>query len=119
MSLQNDEQNSSSNHKAALAINDVVLDVGGGCSGMDETLRAALVKRLFWTTVPWTPNGRPQRILPALFFMDSTGYSLWEQINRLPTYYQTNHEIDMFRRNSSELVDTIAPGTLLIDLGCG
>lgn len=94
-----------------------VIDAGG--SKVSSFMRAMLEERLLWSDGPYSPAGVPQRLLPSPLLSDKTGLEIWEKINRLPTYYQTDGEIELIRRRGAEIAAYIQPHTVLVDLGCG
>jgi hypothetical protein len=94
-----------------------VIDIGG--SELPALLRTLLKERLLWTKEPYCVSGLPQRLLPSPLLSDDQGLKIWDRINCLPTYYQTDSEIELFRQRGLEISSYIHPSTILIDLGCG
>lgn len=94
-----------------------VIDIGG--SKLPTLLRTLLKETLLWTKEPYCVSGLPQRLLPSPLLSDDQGLKIWDRINCLPTYYQTDSEIELFRRRGLEISSYILPDTILIDLGCG
>ncbi|KAK4032198.1 hypothetical protein C8A01DRAFT_20702 [Parachaetomium inaequale] len=86
-----------------------ILDIGG--SRLNESLRDMLVSRML------TPGN--QCVLPSALLSDDNGSVLWQQINRLPDYYQTREEISLLEAHGNDIADLIAPNTVLVDIGCG
>ncbi|KAK4141810.1 histidine N-alpha-methyltransferase [Dichotomopilus funicola] len=89
--------------------NDLVIDIGG--SQLAESLGSMITTRML--------NPKKQCVLPSALLSDDNGGSLWRQINRLPSYYQTSDEILLLEVHGDEIADLIQPGTMIIDLGCG
>ena len=86
-----------------------ILDIGG--SRLKESLHNMLVGRML------TPGN--QCVLPSALLSDDNGSNLWQQINRLPDYYQTREEISLLEAHGKDIADLIAPNPVLIDIGCG
>ncbi len=59
-----------------------------------------------------------QKTLPCKYFYDSRGSMLFEQICRLPEYYQTRTELAILRKNARAIMKELKEGSL-IDLGSG
>ena len=96
-----------------------IIEVGHGEAGVTQTLKSMLEERLLWTRGVYCPNGVPQRLLPSPLLSDNEGLQIWAAINRLPTYYQTSEEVELFERRGHELAELIVSDSVLIDLGCG
>lgn len=94
-----------------------VIDTGG--SNLPTLLQSELEEKLLWVNGSYKPFGVPQRFLSRLVLGDNDGLEIWERLTRLPTYYQTDDEIELFHRYGSQIADFVRPGTVLIDLGCG
>jgi uncharacterized SAM-dependent methyltransferase len=63
---------------------------------------------------------KSQKFLPsALLWADDTAQTLFAQYSTLPEYYPTNDEISLFHHWGADIVRHIAPGSVLVDLGCG
>lgn len=60
----------------------------------------------------------PPRISPKYFY-DSRGSELFEAITRLPEYYLTRAEAEIFNQYAHELAAVINPGDTLIEPGSG
>jgi dimethylhistidine N-methyltransferase len=60
----------------------------------------------------------PARIAPKYFY-DDLGCALYGAICRLPEYYPTRTEIEVFREHRSEISREIAGGGQFVDLGAG
>lgn len=58
------------------------------------------------------------KLLPPKWFYDSIGSELFEQITRLPEYYQTRAEAAILRVRSAEIASTSGADTL-VELGAG
>jgi L-histidine N-alpha-methyltransferase len=61
---------------------------------------------------------RPLPSLPCKYFYDDRGSALFDEITRLPEYYQTRTEESILERISDELVDLARPREL-VELGSG
>lgn len=61
---------------------------------------------------------RPLPEISARYLYDDHGSALFEQITRLPSYYQTRAELQILERDAAELLTLTAP-TRLIELGSG
>ncbi|MBM2812105.1 MAG: L-histidine N(alpha)-methyltransferase [Chloroflexi bacterium] len=59
-----------------------------------------------------------QKTLPPKYFYDARGSELFEQITKLPEYYQTRTELSILRTIADPLVDTSA-FTELVEIGSG
>jgi dimethylhistidine N-methyltransferase len=62
---------------------------------------------------------RPQKSLPCRFFYDARGSELFEEITRLPEYYQTRTEAAILAAHASEMADTVPEGGVLVEFGSG
>ena len=58
------------------------------------------------------------RIAPKYFY-DELGSRLFESICRLPEYYLTRSEAEIFSGHRDEIARAVGPGRLLVDLGAG
>jgi L-histidine N-alpha-methyltransferase len=61
---------------------------------------------------------RPLPELPCKFFYDERGSELFEEITRLPEYYQTRTETAVLEEHAAALVETVSPREL-VELGSG
>lgn len=61
---------------------------------------------------------RPRRLPPWLFY-DTRGSALFEAITRLPEYYLTAAEREIFDRHGDEIVARAGPPLTLVELGAG
>lgn len=60
------------------------------------------------------------KFIPPMYFYDSRGSELFEQICRLPEYYPTRTEFRILQENASAIADIFAgKETVLIELGSG
>lgn len=59
------------------------------------------------------------RSLPSLLLWDEQGLKYFEQITYSPEYYLTNTEISLLKRNAEEIVRSLEPGSILLELGSG
>ena len=62
--------------------------------------------------------GRRPFTLPPKYFYDAQGSRLFEDITRLPEYYQTRTERAILRRAAASLLSSIEPSAL-VELGAG
>jgi uncharacterized SAM-dependent methyltransferase len=62
---------------------------------------------------------RPHKSLPCRFFYDARGSELFEEITRLPEYYQTRVEITLLEAHVDEIVQGFDEGGALIEFGSG
>ncbi len=60
----------------------------------------------------------PQPSIPSRYFYDGRGSALFEQICRLPEYYQTRCELSVLRRSAAAIMADFAEGAL-VELGSG
>jgi len=60
----------------------------------------------------------PPRISP-IYFYDTVGSSLFEEITRLPEYYPTRTERSIMEHHGADIAATIGSGYTLIELGAG
>jgi dimethylhistidine N-methyltransferase len=67
----------------------------------------------------WNGLSRPQKRLDSKYFYDGRGAELFEQICGLPEYYLTRTETALLKRLAPELAASVAPGTVLVEFGCG
>ncbi len=62
---------------------------------------------------------RPKR-LPSRYFYDDEGSRLFEKIMRMPEYYPTRSETDIFERHGAAIVERFGDAPInLVDLGAG
>ena len=59
------------------------------------------------------------RSIPALFFYDTTGSQLFEQICKLPEYYPTRTEHKILTDNARDIIATVTGEVELVELGSG
>lgn len=62
---------------------------------------------------------RPPKSLPAKYFYDERGLSLFKSISETPEYYLTRSEMSIMQGSAAEIAATIGPGCLLIEYGSG
>lgn len=62
---------------------------------------------------------RPQKKLPSKLFYDKRGSEVFEQICLTEEYYLTDTELHIMEHSIHEIVETLGPGTDLIELGSG
>ena len=62
---------------------------------------------------------RPQKTLPCRFFYDARGSELFEEITRLPEYYQTRTEAAILAAHASEMAENVPEGGVLVEFGSG
>lgn len=96
-----------------------VIDVCGGEEGINKTFKSMLSKTLLWADSQYSPLGVPQRLLPSPLLSDTEGLKLMRAIIRLPTYYQTDGEVEHFEAFGLEIAKSVPENAVLIDLGCG
>jgi Histidine-specific methyltransferase, SAM-dependent len=90
-----------------------VLDIGG--SKLPERLISELETKLLWKQGEFQKD----RLLPASVLHNDVGLKMWEQMNRQPSYYQTNDEIVLLEHDSQGIVKYFQKECCLIDLGAG
>ncbi|GAC1425536.1 MAG: L-histidine N(alpha)-methyltransferase [Acidobacteriaceae bacterium] len=59
------------------------------------------------------------KTLPPWLFYDEAGSDLFEQITRLPEYYLTRTERDLFVRHADEILATLEGEVTIVELGAG
>jgi len=57
--------------------------------------------------------------LPPKYFYDELGCALYGAITRLPEYYPTRTELELFREHRNAIADALGMGKQFIDLGAG
>ena len=57
--------------------------------------------------------------IPALFFYDTPGSQLFEQICKLPEYYPTRTEHTILTDNARDIIETVTGEVELVELGSG
>ena len=57
--------------------------------------------------------------LSAKYFYDAAGSALFEEITRLPEYYLTSTECDIFHRYAREMLSTAGENLTVVELGAG
>lgn len=57
--------------------------------------------------------------IPALFFYDTAGSQLFEQICKLPEYYPTRTEHKILTDSARDIITTVAGEVVLVELGSG
>ncbi|HEY2445670.1 MAG TPA: ergothioneine biosynthesis protein EgtB [Rhizomicrobium sp.] len=67
----------------------------------------------------WAGLSAEPKSLPSKYFYDSAGSKIYEQICGLPEYYLTRTETQLLKELSQDLRTYIAPGTALVEFGCG
>jgi dimethylhistidine N-methyltransferase len=60
-----------------------------------------------------------RKSLPCRYFYDSRGSNLFEQITRLPEYYQTRTEAAILAAYAADMVGSVKFGSLLVEFGSG
>ncbi|OQV03214.1 putative methyltransferase domain-containing protein [Cladophialophora immunda] len=96
-----------------------VINVCGGDEGISKTFRDMLHQKLLWTKEEYCPIGKPQRLLPSPLFSDTEGLRTMRVISRLPTYYMTDCEVELFEARGHEVASFVPSKAILVDLGCG
>ncbi len=67
----------------------------------------------------WRGLTRSPKSLPPWLLYDKTGSLLFEEITRLPEYYLTRTELQIFRRHAGEMTSAAGTDLTLIELGAG
>jgi dimethylhistidine N-methyltransferase len=67
----------------------------------------------------WCGLTRSAKSLPPWLFYDKTGSALFEEITRLPEYYLTRTERQIFKQHADEMSTAAGPDLTLIELGAG
>jgi len=62
---------------------------------------------------------QPEKMISPKYFYDELGSRLFDQITRLPEYYQTVTELGIMRANIAEISTLIGPQASLIEYGSG
>lgn len=62
---------------------------------------------------------KPRKSIPAKFFYDAQGSTLFEDICALPEYYPTRVELDIMRRYVDEMVARLGRECTLVEYGSG
>jgi L-histidine Nalpha-methyltransferase len=62
---------------------------------------------------------KPAKSLPAKLFYDAAGSALFDEITRLPEYYPTRLETELFRKHASEMVRAAGEQLDIVELGAG
>ena len=88
-----------------------IYDIGG------SRIRELLVHNLRNAITRATVGG--QATLPSELFFYGEGLSKWCQITALPEFYQSWNEIELLERHGPDIVKEVAPGSTVIDMGCG
>jgi len=63
----------------------------------------------------------PQKFLSSRYFYDATGDRIFQQIMKMPEYYLTRCEFEIFNTQKDEILSAINPGSKfnLVELGAG
>eukprot|EP00850_Spirogloea_muscicola_P023678 SM000377S13799 [mRNA] locus=s377:32580:36264:+ [translate_table: standard] len=73
----------------------------------------------------YSPDGllaglrKPVKEIPCSFLYDKKGSELYERITELEEYYPFRAEEGLLKRHASDVVKSIAPGSIIVELGCG
>lgn len=62
---------------------------------------------------------RTPKTIPCKYFYDAVGSELFEEITRLPEYYQTRTEFALLSRHAGEMAELIGPDIELVEFGAG
>ncbi len=62
---------------------------------------------------------KPRKTLPCRFFYDARGSELFEEITRLPEYYLTNAEVSILETFATEMLESEADDSILVEFGSG
>ena len=57
--------------------------------------------------------------LPTLLLYDERGLQLFEDITYLEDYYLTRAEIEVLQTHAEDIVKSVSPGSLVVELGSG
>lgn len=57
--------------------------------------------------------------MPSLLLWNDEGQRLFEKLSQTPDYYLNEKEIEILSHKADEIVGSIPPGSVLIELGCG
>lgn len=110
---------SSKDYSSLLPNIGTVINVCGGDEGITRTFQGMLNQKLLWKEREYSPIGVPQRLLPSPLFSDAEGLGIMRVISKLPTYYITNGEVELFEERGQEIANLVPQNAILIDLGCG
>jgi dimethylhistidine N-methyltransferase len=61
----------------------------------------------------------PQKSIPPKFFYDAKGSQIFDQICEAPEYYVTRTEIALLGAIQAEINELVAPGSIVVEYGCG
>ena len=61
----------------------------------------------------------PQKAISPMFFYDAVGSKIFDNICEAPEYYVTRTEIALMGDIQAELNDLVAPGSIVVEYGCG
>lgn len=61
----------------------------------------------------------PQKSISPMFFYDAAGSKIFDQICESPEYYVTRTEIALMGDIQAELKSLVAPGSIVVEYGCG
>lgn len=62
---------------------------------------------------------RRQKAIPSRFLYDARGSALFEEITRLPEYYQTRTELGILAASAAEMVEGLGEDGVLVEFGSG
>ena len=62
---------------------------------------------------------KQEKEIPFSLLYDMKGSQIYEEITYLEEYYLFNVEFELFKENALHIADSIIPGSLLMELGCG
>lgn len=119
MENRNLNKHPSKEHSPLLPESGTVINVCGGEEGITNTFRQMLHQKLLWTEKEYCPIGFPQHLLPSPLFSDTEGLSIMRAISKLPTYYITDDEVELFEKSGLEIANLVPKNAILVDLGCG
>jgi uncharacterized SAM-dependent methyltransferase len=90
-----------------------VYDIGGSDLSIDVR------ERLFDILSSKRGPDDPTPALPDELLYDDKGSAIWADIIKTPEFYQTHDEIEILKANGADVIERLAPGVTMIDLGAG
>lgn len=65
------------------------------------------------------PKQGDERRMPTLLLYDEQGLKLFEDVTYLDEYYVTNAEIEVLENHANDIVQSVASGSQIVELGSG